>query len=441
MKGRRKWVCRKPISQHIGLMLTSGMVTYVLLTASGWGDSGAFNSNLELRNYKDRDAEDNLSRLSDRLGPEKRAPSFVKEENITKTLSEKTYANEAAQTKKDKPDLTKNLQTRERQINANDKRHAPPPSPQNATRKTRKRLKLDDLPFLKGPTSLPNLCPKSIQRLTWQSKWFGKRYKKEIKLFVDLNDIDVPKIFTKLQNYRLPFGFRGINKTKLEKVLKHPDVLHTPLFSERERPTCLRCAVVGSGGVLNGSEAGKEIDSHDLVFRANRALSVGRFAMDVGVKTDIYLFYPESMHIGNVLDENATFVYAMFKPSDVERLYNITFPSKATRKVSSKQPPPLNKLKVLHPGFQRYVHTRYLESTGLRPTTGATLVMLATHICDDVTIYGFGYDVRFTLHYYDKSFVRHNKNMTKCHDTENERDLWDKLHDVGVIRLFKRDIE
>lgn len=30
---------------------------------------------------------------------------------------------------------------------------------------------------------------------------------------------------------------------------------------------CVRCAVVGNGGILNGSRQGKAIDSHDLVFR------------------------------------------------------------------------------------------------------------------------------------------------------------------------------
>lgn len=30
---------------------------------------------------------------------------------------------------------------------------------------------------------------------------------------------------------------------------------------------CVRCAVVGNGGILNGSRQGKAIDAHDLVFR------------------------------------------------------------------------------------------------------------------------------------------------------------------------------
>lgn len=30
---------------------------------------------------------------------------------------------------------------------------------------------------------------------------------------------------------------------------------------------CLRCAVVGTAGILYGSKMGKEIDAHDYVFR------------------------------------------------------------------------------------------------------------------------------------------------------------------------------
>jgi alpha-N-acetylgalactosaminide alpha-2,6-sialyltransferase (sialyltransferase 7B) len=32
-------------------------------------------------------------------------------------------------------------------------------------------------------------------------------------------------------------------------------------------PTCIRCAVVGNGGILNGSRQGQKIDTHDYVFR------------------------------------------------------------------------------------------------------------------------------------------------------------------------------
>lgn len=43
----------------------------------------------------------------------------------------------------------------------------------------------------------------------------------------------------------------------------------TELFtgSREPRPHCIRCAVVGNGGILNGSRQGRNIDAHDYVFR------------------------------------------------------------------------------------------------------------------------------------------------------------------------------
>lgn len=42
----------------------------------------------------------------------------------------------------------------------------------------------------------------------------------------------------------------------------------TQLLGSREpRRDCIRCAVVGNGGILNGSRQGPNIDAHDYVFR------------------------------------------------------------------------------------------------------------------------------------------------------------------------------
>lgn len=37
--------------------------------------------------------------------------------------------------------------------------------------------------------------------------------------------------------------------------------------SRQRLPRCIRCAVVGNGGILNGSRQGQNIDAHDYVFR------------------------------------------------------------------------------------------------------------------------------------------------------------------------------
>ena len=62
------------------------------------------------------------------------------------------------------------------------------------------------------------------------------------------------------------------------------------------------------------------------------------------------------------------------------------------------------------------------------------------HLCDEVSVYGFGYDPRFSIHYYDTEFVRHTNESTRSHDVFIERNLWESLNDQGIIRLFKREI-
>ncbi|XP_068119442.1 alpha-N-acetylgalactosaminide alpha-2,6-sialyltransferase 1-like isoform X2 [Hyperolius riggenbachi] len=52
---------------------------------------------------------------------------------------------------------------------------------------------------------------------------------------------------------------------------------------------CIRCAVVGNGGILNGSGMGKEIDAHDYVFRVNGAITTD-YEQDVGARTSFYFF-------------------------------------------------------------------------------------------------------------------------------------------------------
>ncbi|XP_046710706.1 alpha-N-acetylgalactosaminide alpha-2,6-sialyltransferase 1-like [Silurus meridionalis] len=66
---------------------------------------------------------------------------------------------------------------------------------------------------------------------------------------------------------------------------KHNQLLQVPNGST---DGCIRCAVVGTGGILYGSKRGKEIDSHDYVFRVNGAVTKG-FEEDVGNKTSVYV--------------------------------------------------------------------------------------------------------------------------------------------------------
>ena len=62
------------------------------------------------------------------------------------------------------------------------------------------------------------------------------------------------------------------------------------------------CAVIGSGGDLQGSDFGEEIDAHDMVMRMNNHITLGH-EKDVGTKTTFHFWYPTS--IINMMIEEA----------------------------------------------------------------------------------------------------------------------------------------
>ncbi|XP_071954545.1 CMP-N-acetylneuraminate-beta-galactosamide-alpha-2,3-sialyltransferase 1-like isoform X1 [Antedon mediterranea] len=304
------------------------------------------------------------------------------------------------------------------------------------------------LPFLKDKNYIPSTCPKTVLQITKYSSWFRDRFIPDIKLFMDAEDVNDFTNFYKLAHYRSPFGFRSVTREVLGNILNNPNFTNPLLQLRDSTQKCVSCAVVGCGGILNGSKAGAEIDSHDVVFRLNRAKSSGRFAKDVGRKTTFYTFFPESQHIADVEDKDVSIMYATFKSYDFNYIANI---------INSEAPPPflskgksykirrpagisIDRLKLIHPDFFRYTFTRYLDEKSHRPTTGALIVILALQLCDEVDIYGYGYDPRFTMHYYDKKFVVHTDRSTASHDIDNERVLWKKLHEEGVLRFFKRDM-
>ncbi|RXM98108.1 Alpha-N-acetylgalactosaminide alpha-2,6-sialyltransferase 2 [Acipenser ruthenus] len=99
----------------------------------------------------------------------------------------------------------------------------------------------------------------------------------------------------RLQHYLPPYGWKGlpINVVSSALMLLN-DTANSGLFGERLGGGCIRCAVVGNGGILNGSRQGRAIDEHDFVFRLNGAVIKG-FEEDVGTKTSFYGFTTNTM--------------------------------------------------------------------------------------------------------------------------------------------------
>ncbi|XP_023262501.1 alpha-N-acetylgalactosaminide alpha-2,6-sialyltransferase 2 [Seriola lalandi dorsalis] len=259
-----------------------------------------------------------------------------------------------------------------------------------------------------------------------------------------------------------PYGWKGL---PVEAVGSALSLLNTSRLFERGSPgRCVRCAVVGNGGILRGSGQGRSIDGHDLVFRMNGAVIRG-FEDDVGTKISFYGFTTNTMKNGlnlyradgfTRIPQSADIKY-IFIPSDL-RDYVMMAAAVRGRTVGSGTDKgdrpwkyfghkPAESFKFLHPGFISYVTHSFLQSpllTNVRtrhlymPSTGALMLLTALHTCDQVSAYGFitrNY-AAFSDHYYDSA--RRPLRFFANHDLRMESRLWEALHLRRVVRLYQR---
>ncbi|XP_078126070.1 alpha-N-acetylgalactosaminide alpha-2,6-sialyltransferase 2 [Sander vitreus] len=265
----------------------------------------------------------------------------------------------------------------------------------------------------------------------------------------------------RLKNREPPYGWRGLPADVVRATLS---LLPSSRLFERGSPDqCVRCAVVGNGGILRGSRQGRNIDSHDLVFRMNGAVIRG-FEEDVGTRISFYGFTTNTMKNALSLYRTLGFtrvpqgpeIKYVFIPSNL-RDYVMLAAAVQGRTVATGtdkgdrpwkyfgHKPPEN-FKILHPAFISYVTHSFLSSPLLTdartrhlymPSTGALMLLTALHTCDQVSAYGFitRNFASFSDHYYDSTMrpLRFFAN----HDLRMESRLWEELHRRRVIQLYQ----
>ncbi|KAM4700427.1 type 2 lactosamine alpha-2,3-sialyltransferase isoform 2-T2 [Discoglossus pictus] len=281
-----------------------------------------------------------------------------------------------------------------------------------------------------------------------QLKEFKSCYNEKFHSILNMSDLEpflCGKNFQKQalklgsDKHTLPYGIKKADRF-FEAALKSLPKCDLP--DEIKNISCKKCVVVGNGGVLRNSTLGKKIDSYDIIIRMNDGPVIG-YEDDVGHKTTFRLCYPESIFSDKLhYDPNTTTVLLMFKPHDVRWLSQVLLKTRVSTYGFWKKPAvnliyQAHQIRVLNPYILRQVSQDILNfplyfpktERPKHPTTGIIAIALAFHICNEVHVAGFKYNMKSpnsSLHYYG------NETMNVM--AQNE------YHNISVEQMYIRKL-
>ncbi|XP_010896883.1 lactosylceramide alpha-2,3-sialyltransferase [Esox lucius] len=247
--------------------------------------------------------------------------------------------------------------------------------------------------------------------------------------------------------YPPPFGFRDM-RGNLKDVLS---LLPAP--SEQQKKQCRRCVVIGNGGILRGLELGPLLDQFDVVIRLNSG-PVRNYSKDVGNRTSIRMSYPEgSPMVWEDVDPDLEFVAVVYKAVDFKWISAMINRQSVSlwdwlffwQKVPEEIPVDLSKFRLLNLEIIKQMALDLLDLPTPQPrlwgwdqnvpTLGMSALNMATYLCDEVSLAGFGYNLsqkEAPLHYYDSlpmtAMLKQN-----MHNVDREKTFLQSLVKEGTV--------
>lgn len=267
---------------------------------------------------------------------------------------------------------------------------------------------------------------------TGESEWFDKHYDHQQQPYFTGSEIDIDPV--SLKWWMSLQASTGTFKEVIEDMYK---IISPPSEDEKPRQDqCRRCAVVGNSGNLLNSKRGALIDSHSIVIRMNKAVTKG-YEEDVGNRTTHHFMYPES---AIDLNPGVHLVLLPFKLRDMQWLSSALSTGTITvtyMRVKNLVRADKDKVLVVNPAFFKYTYDKWTEHHGRYPSTGIMAIIFALHICDEVSVFGFGADNFGNWHHYWEN----NRNAgafrkTGVHNADFERGIIQKLNAEHKIKMY-----
>ncbi len=231
-----------------------------------------------------------------------------------------------------------------------------------------------------------------------------------------------PEVFDWWAARLTPGNLEGVTPEAAQRMFARLEAQY-PVFSNTSGRQI--CAVVGASRNLLGSDYGRLIDAHKVVFRVNRAPTED-YESDVGKKTTYHLMWPRDLDEGQ-FDSRAILLVTPITTNTDEVFDRINF------MVEHELHWDPIRVRIINPEFVKYLHENWTDGRKAYPSTGFIAMMIALHVCDEVDLFGFGADANGR---WDRYYENDAKVVSSIHPADFEVQLRREMEERGILKVF-----